>query len=199
VIAAPHGTFDAATDEIGVRVATLTGAGAVVATGFCASRTGGVRVNVNRPTEGASLAPSSETVTERARAIHEAYVTLVRRTAAGGLVVYCEVHGNRRAATAGRIEVATAGIDRILSRRLKRAAARATAALMDACGTPLELCVEPTDRLHLTAAAARGFSPFAESRRVLHVELPRAARSPLALREAAALVAVLLATAEAAR
>jgi hypothetical protein len=196
VIGVPHGTFDEATDEIGARVAALTGAGAVIATGFCAPWTGGGRVNVNRPTEGASLPPSAERVTARALAVHAAYLARVRATATGPLHVYCEVHGNSRPLTADRIEVATAGVDARLARRLKRAAGHALHALDTACGVELRLCLEPVDALHFTASSARRWLPFADARRVLHVELPRVVRSLGVVTEAAALVAALLASAE---
>ena len=74
VVGVPHGTFDEATDRIGAQVAGLTGAGALIATGFCAARTEGVRLNVNRPTEGASRRASEEAVTPRAVAVHAAYL-----------------------------------------------------------------------------------------------------------------------------
>ncbi|MGH7322164.1 MAG: hypothetical protein ACRELA_21435 [Candidatus Rokuibacteriota bacterium] len=200
VVGVPHGTFDAATDEIGASVAALTGAGAVIATGFCASRTDGIRLNVNRPTEGASLTPTAEAVTARARAVHAAYVARVRAVASGPLAVYCEIHGNSRPIAAGRIEVATAGVDATLATRLKQAAHEAERRLKAVCGSGLWLCVEPTDRLHFTASSARRWPPFVEASRVLHVELPRVTRAnPVAAKAAAALVAVLIAAVEAAR
>lgn len=197
VVGVPHGTFDAATDRIGARVARLTGAGALIATGFCAARTAGVRLNVNRPTEGASRRVSEETSTGRAIAVHAAYLRRVRAAARGPLGLYLEVHGNSRPLTAARIEVATAGIDRRMANRLKEATHRAVATLGEAAGVPLALSIEPVDALHLTASAARRWPPFSEARRALHVELPRAARRRVAAEAAAAeLIAVLLTVAE---
>ena len=51
VIAAPHGTSDAATDVLGRALAKLTGFGLVVATGYANLDGEGRRYNVNRPTE----------------------------------------------------------------------------------------------------------------------------------------------------
>ncbi|HEX7214154.1 MAG TPA: hypothetical protein VF578_08080, partial [Methylomirabilota bacterium] len=52
VIAAPHGTSDAATDVIGRDLAKQSGFGLVVATGYSQLDAEGRRYNVNRPTEG---------------------------------------------------------------------------------------------------------------------------------------------------
>jgi len=168
---------------MGVRLARLSGSGAVIATGFAGSRTGGVRLNVNRPTEGARLAPGAEPITPRAARVHEAYVALVRRAARGPLALYWELHGHRRRACAARVEVATAGIDAPLARRLKEGfrAAR-DRSLGGRPGLPaLELSIEPVDRIHFRASAARRWPPFTEAASVLHVEFPHAARvSPAA-------------------
>lgn len=192
VIGIPHGTFDQGTDEIGARVTALSGAAGVIATGFCGRRTGGVRLNVNRPTEGMSVAGATERLTPRARAVHAAYLCRVRATAAGALRVYCEIHGNGRPITAERIEVATAGVDVALARRLRAAAGDPLRALGDACGVDLGLAIEPDGALHFTASSARQWPPFADAGRVLHVELPRIARAPHARAPAAILVTALL-------
>lgn len=191
VVGVPHGTYDEGSDPIGILAGRLTGAGVVVATGFCGPRTGGVRLNVNRPTEGAGQ--GCEQVTPRARAAHAAYVTRVRTVAAGPLAAYVEVHGNRHPRATARVEVATAGVDRPLARHLARAAADALSGLQRAVGAGLELAVEPEAVLWLRASAARRWPPFAEARQVLHVEFPRLARHTPEAREAAArLVAALV-------
>jgi hypothetical protein len=193
VVGVPHGTFDEGTDEIGTRVMAWTGAGGVIATGFCGPRTGGVRLNVNRPTEGAV----AERVTERARAVHTAYVERVRGVAGGVLRAYCEIHGNRQLATAQRIEVATVGVDGVLACQLRDASRVALGALRVGCGIELCLAIQPEDDLHFSASSARRWPPFADAGRVLHVELPRAARA-LRVRGATAwLVAALVSALEA--
>jgi hypothetical protein len=196
VVGVPHGTFDEGTDEIGKGASALTGAGTVIATGFCGRRTGGVRLNVNRPTEGVGRDEGGERPTARARAVHAGYVERVRLLASGGLRVYCEVHGNRQPATAERIEIATAGVDAAVARRIREMARVPLAALGARCGAGLALAIEPDDRLYFTASSARRWPPFAEAGRVLHVELPRAARRPEARGLAAAFVAALVAAAE---
>ena len=68
VIAAPHGTSDAATDVMGRDLARLTGFGLVVVTGYTRVDGAGRRYNVNRPTEsapGASTAQEVETAAAR--------------------------------------------------------------------------------------------------------------------------------------
>jgi hypothetical protein len=168
----------------------------VIATGFCGRRTGGVRVNVNRPTEGVGPEEGGERATARARAVHAGYVERVRLLATGRLRIYCEVHGNRQPATAERIEIATAGIDAAAARRIRDVVRVPLAALGTRCGAGLTLAIEPDDRLHFTASSARRWPPFAEAARVLHVELPRVARRPEARELAAVLVAALLTAAE---
>lgn len=178
VIGVPHGGFEEFTALMGKRLARLTGAGAVIATGFAGSRTGGIRLNVNRPTEGAHLAPSAEAVTPRAVRVHDIYVALVRRVARGPLALYVEIHGHRRPGCAERVEVATAGVDAPLARRLKARFRAARDRRLDGWpGLPaLELAIEPVDPIHFRASAARRWPPFREAASVLHVELPPAAR-----------------------
>jgi len=192
VVGIPHGTFDEGTDEIGARVMRLTGAGGVTATGFCGRRTGGVRLNVNRPTEGAGLDAVAERVTDRARAVHAAYLKGVQAASRGVLRVYCEIHGNRRPISAERIEIATAGVDGALARRLRDASRTPLAALGVDCGMGLDLAIEPEATLHFTASSARRWPPFVDAARVLHVELPRVARVGPARAAAALLVATLV-------
>lgn len=185
VIGVPHAGFEEFTEVMGERLARLAGVSAVIATGFAGARTGGVRLNVNRPTEGARLPPGAEPVTERARRVHQAYATLVRRAAGGPLALYVELHGNTRRASAGRLEVATAGIDARLARRLKEtfrhARDRALAAEADLPAP--DFWIEPVDPIHFRATSARRWPPFAEAAWVLHVELPHAARVPATARE----------------
>jgi len=185
VIGVPHGGFEEFTALIGERLGRLTGAGAVIATGFAGARTGGVRLNVNRPTEGARLSPGAESVTPRARRVHDAYAALVRRAARGPLALYVELHGYTRRASAVHLEVATAGIGPRLACRLK-ARYRLARERSPAGGRELpgvDLLIEPVDRVRFRATAARRWPPFREASAVLHIELPPEARLPAAARE----------------
>ena len=124
VVAAPHGSSDLKTSEIAVDVARRTGFGLVVASGFELERdtreAPGRRYQVNRPFEGRPSRPPSEDVaTEPARRVYDAYERRVRETAQGPLRFYAEIHGNNRLESAGRIEIATVGVDREYARRLR--------------------------------------------------------------------------------
>lgn len=201
VIGVPHGGFEEFTGLIGERLGRLTGAGAVIATGFAGARTGGVRLNVNRPTEGARLPPGAEPLTARARRVHDAYAALVRRAARGPLALYVELHGYTRRASVVHLEVATAGIGPGLARRLKAryrlAWERSLNGRRELPG--LDLLIEPVDRVRFRATAARRWPPFREASAVLHIELPPEARLPAAARESSiGLLAELLRVAAAA-
>ena len=113
VIAAPHGTSDAATDVMGRDLARLTGFGLVVVTGYTHVDAVGRRYNVNRPTESAPGAPARQEVeTGAARSVYQTYRRQVAEVAQGPLRLYVEVHGNAREESAGRMEIATVGVSR---------------------------------------------------------------------------------------
>ena len=179
VIAAPHGTSDSATDLIGAELARLTGWSAVVVRGFSHLDPAGRRLNVNRPTESVpGEAPRLETRTPAAQEVYEAYRAHVAAASQGPLRFYVEVHGNGRQESAGRIEIATVGLNRDEAWRLK--------VLLELVrdvhvrgreGLPrFEVLVEPLDRLHYTASATKEQGVLKTAERALHIELPRAAR-----------------------
>ncbi|HYB43458.1 MAG TPA: hypothetical protein VEL75_16885 [Candidatus Methylomirabilis sp.] len=174
---APHGTFDRGTAALALAVARRLDAGYVIARGFDP----GVRINVNRPTEGAGLSCDRETVTARAQQVYDEYRRLVELAAgAAPLRLYVEIHGNARAETVGQIEVATKGIALAEAERVKAAypALLARARGETASYPALALLVEPADQLRWTASCDKRLGVMASGaiRRALHVELPRAAR-----------------------
>jgi hypothetical protein len=178
VIAAPHGTSDGGTDRLGIELARRTGWGAVVARGF--SRPGGRRLSVNRPTEGAVAAGADgEAETAEARRVHAAFADHVATAAQGPLRLYVEIHGNGREQSAGRIEIATVGVDRDEAWRLRTLLELARDARLG--GRPdvprLEVLVEPLDVVHYTASMAKRHGVLGRAPRALHIELPRAART----------------------
>src|SRR3970040_808486 len=118
------GTSDVRTGDIAVEIARRTGFGLVVATGFTLegdTRTRvGRRYQVNRPWEGSpGRPPSEEVATEGARRVYETFERRVREVAQGALLFYAEIHGNTHRDAAGRIEIATVGIDRDDAQRLR--------------------------------------------------------------------------------
>jgi len=145
VVAAPHGASDVNADEIAAAIARRTGFGLVVATG---------------------LSP--------ARHVDEAYERRVLEAAQGPLRFYAEIHGNNRAPCAGRIEIATVGIDRELALRLRALAEVIRDAHLRANPEVqrLDVLIEPADAV--TGAERDGILRLPEQ--ALHIELPRCAR-----------------------
>jgi hypothetical protein len=180
VVAAPHGTTDIATDAIGRDLARLTGWSALLVTGFSSGGGSGRRLSVNRPTEGVQgQPPSTERVTEQAREVFEAYRRHLDAASQGPLRLYVEVHGNVRAESAARIEIATVGVSRETAWRLKTLLELVRdAALQGRAEVPrLEVLVEPLDALFYAASATKHDGVLAQVPRALHIELPRSARS----------------------
>ena len=102
----------------------------------------------------------------------------VREVAQGPLVFYVEIHGNDRGESAGRIEVATVGVDaeqgvklRTLLELVRDAHLRARPP-----GLRLQIRVEPVDRAFSSASAARREGILRLPQRALYIELPRMAR-----------------------
>ena len=183
VVAAPHGTSDVRTGDIAVEIARRTGFGLVVATVFALegdTRTRvGRRYQVNRPWEGVpGRPPSEEVATEGARRVYEAFERRVREVAQGALLFYAEIHGNTHRDAAGRIEIATVGIDRDDAQRLRMLLELIRDAhLRGSDGAPrLDVLVEPADTLRYAASGAKRDGILRLPRHALHVELPRAAR-----------------------
>ncbi len=180
VVAAPHGTTDAATDVMGRDLARLTGFGLVVATGYSRLDAEGRRYNVNRPTESVpGAAARLEVQTEAAWRVYEAYRGHVAEAAQGALRLYVEVHGNSRPESAGRVEIATVGVSRADAWRLKTLLELIRDARVPPEGDVprLDVWVESQDLVWYTASAAKQSGILARAPRALHLELPRLART----------------------
>ena len=184
VVAAPHGSSDLRTADIAAEVARRTGFGLVVASGFELGGDAGVRpgrrYQVNRPFEGTpSRPPSEDTSSEGARRVYHAYERRVRETAQGPLRFYTEIHGNDRVESAGRIEIATVGIDTEYAQRLRTLAELVRDAhLRGRARVPrLDVVVEPADSVFYAASGAKRDGILTLPERALHIELPRAART----------------------
>jgi hypothetical protein len=183
VVAAPHGSSDARTGEIAAAVAQRTGFGLVVASGFSlepdSRERPGRRYQVNRPFEGTpGRPPADDTATHTARRVYDAYERRVRETAQGPLRFYAEIHGNNREESAGRIEIATVGVDREFAQRLRALAELVRDAhLRGRTRAPrLEVLVEPADVIFYAASGAKRDGILKLPERALHIELPTAAR-----------------------
>jgi hypothetical protein len=184
VIAAPHGTSDARTGEIATELGRRTGFGVVVATGFNleldSRESPGRRYQVNRPFEGTPGRPASEEVpSEGARQVYRAYEHQVREVAQGPLIFYVEIHGNNHREVADRIEIATVGVDRDEALRLRTLLELVRDANLraNAEAPRLEIFVEPANTLRYAASSAKRDGLLSVTKRALHVELPKAART----------------------
>ena len=182
LIAAPHGTFDANTGPIAIGAARELQAAYLIAFRFAPDK---VRINVNRPTEGAFLPCSKEQETERAKDVYDAYAKLVGTPER----LYVEVHGNSNPNTAQNIEVATVGVTGEQAQALKDAAA----AMMSASGlSELQLLIEPVDKITYSAFCAKKLGPLGKASRALHFEFPRVTRETHMANRSAKFVALMV-------
>jgi hypothetical protein len=184
VVAAPHGSSDLNTDEIVADIARHSGFAMVIATGFALEpdtrERPGRRYQVNRPLEGVPGRPQSDEVgTEGARRVYATYEARVREVAQGPLRLYVEVHGNNHRDAAGRIEIATVGVDRELALRVRALAELIRDAHLRAYAAAprLAILVEPADALRYNASGAKRDGILRLPARALHVELPKVARN----------------------
>jgi hypothetical protein len=184
VIAAPHGTTDPGTGDLAAEIARRTGFGLVVAAGFAIDpdtrQSPGRRFQVNRPLEGVpGHPPAEEVATDSALQIYRAYEKRVQEAAQGRLAFYAEIHGNNRRETAGRIEIATVGVDREFALRLRALLELIRDAhLRGHPGMPkLEVVIEPADTIFYGASGAKRDGILKLPTRALHFELPRVART----------------------
>ncbi len=184
VLAAPHGSSDTHTGAITAELARRTGFGLVIATGFMLEPDSverpGRRYQVNRPTEGVPGRPPSEEVeTQAAQQVYAEFERRVLETAQGPLVLYAEIHGNGHRETAGRIEIATLGIDRDTAWRLRTLFELIRDARLRARPDAVRLAVlvEPLDSLRYTASAAKQAGVLRLPAQALHIEIPKTART----------------------
>ncbi len=183
VVGAPHGTTDPQTGDLAAELARRTGFGLVVAAGFAiepdAPGRPGRRYQVNRPYEGFPGRPPTEDVASAAaQQIYLAYEKRVEEAAQGRLAFYAEIHGNGRHESAGRIEVATVGVDREFAQRLRTLFELIRDAhLRGHPSTPrLSIAIEPADTIFYAASGAKRDGILRLPARALHFELPRVAR-----------------------
>jgi len=184
VIGAPHGTTDPLTGDFAAELASRTGFGLVVATGFAiepdAPGRPGRRFQVNRPFEGVPGRPPIEEVrTEDARRVYLAYEKRVQEAAQGPLAFYAEIHGNNRRESASRIEIATVGVDANLAARLRALyELNRDAHLSFLPAVPrVDVLVEPADPIFYGASGSKRDGILRLPVRALHLELPRLVRT----------------------
>src|SRR5256712_4161592 len=181
---APRAPGAGRTADIAADLGRRTGFGIVIATGFAIEpdtrERAGRRDQVNRPTEGVPGRPPAEEVpTDCAREVYDAYEARVGEVGGGPLRFLAEIHGNNHRDAAGRIEIATVGVDRELAFRLRALLELIRDAhLQGVAQAPrLDVLIEPADTLHYTASGANHCGILKSTGRGLHIELPKAARA----------------------
>ena len=140
---------------------------------------------VNAWTKGVDIGGTSQNpllmkkaATPGARVVYDTFEQRVRETAQGPLRFYAEIHGNNRRESAGRIEIATVGVDREYAQRLRALCELIRDAhLRGRAGAPrLEVLVEPADLIFYAATGAKRDGILRMPERAVHVELPKTAR-----------------------
>src|SRR3989442_12066145 len=122
---------------------------------------------------------SEEATTDRAQEIYQAYEQRVREVAQGALRLLVEIHGNNHRDAAGRIEIATVGVDRELAFYLRTLRVFIRDAHLGAHveARSLDVVIEPADTLRYAASGAKRVGILRVPERALHIELPKAART----------------------
>ncbi len=171
VIGAPHGTFDEYTAEIVKQISFRTGIGAVIATGFTPTETGGWRINVNRPSERRYPTGDIEIGSKRADAVYQSFKEAVFEASQGDLDLYVDIHQNGRQKS---IEVATLGVFKDQAQLIKRAYRdiRDRALRLTPHVPTVDLLIEPLDGVEIGAWAAKAQGILGVAKKSLHFEIP---------------------------
>jgi hypothetical protein len=170
VIGVPDTGPDTGAARVGRDLARLTGFGIVVAAG--PSGSGAAERLDGAPRPESDFGPATQVGT--ARRPDAAYRRQISEAARGPLALYVELRGD--AERPGRVDIATAGLDREEIWRLKTLFELIRDARVDGgAGSRLEVSIEPPDP-RLAASLAPPGTPVAP-RRSLRIELPRLART----------------------
>ena len=172
ILGAPH-SGDTRTDAITRDVAHDLGLPAVIAHGFTKKKTGDLRLNVNRPTEGAGLAVDQEGWTARADAVFQEYKRNLLESSGGRLDVLVEFHCTADHLTGGAINVGTKGLTAEQARHLKDIYRR----VLDrtAAGTNIrrvDMLIEPVDSVPMGSGAAKKMGTPTLARIAMEIEMP---------------------------
>jgi hypothetical protein len=173
VLGAPHGSADVRTDAITRDVAHELGLPAVIAHGFTKQVTGDLRINVNRPTEGAGLAVDQEGWSSRAEQVYQEYKRNLLESAGGDLDVLVEFHCTADHLTGGAINVGTKGLTAEQARHLKEIYRRALEHA--AAGTNVrrvEMLIQPVDSVPMGSGAAKKMGTPTLARIAMEIEMP---------------------------
>lgn len=168
VLAAPHGTYDINTGEILSKVCLRIELSCVIATGFAPK---GVRINVNRPTEGVGIRSTKEPKTTRAKKVYKSFKKHVSNVAVHNLKLYIEVHGSG----VNGIEVALHNISRGEARIIKKIIKEEWS---KQSSIPIPIKVQGVDRIKMVGNAVKKFGIVADLQpKFIAFEFSRALRN----------------------
>jgi hypothetical protein len=111
--------------------------------------------------------------------VYRAYERRVLEAAQGRLLFFAEIHGDGRRESAGRIEIATVGMDREQAFRLRTLLELIRDAHLrtNPAAPRLDVLVEPADTLPDPASTAKREGILRYPERALHIALPHVART----------------------
>lgn len=176
LVTAPHGEFDNNTREIALDVCEQIDSECMV---VMAGQDSGVRLNVNRPTEGARNACEDETLSMNGRTVFSIYhQQVVKRILRDGMRVYVEIHGNARpirSGTKGKIQVST---NKLTSNQISAIKSVFDRMKDDVPGfQDVDVLVEPIDDVPLDGDCSKQIGLMATPRKSVHIELSKELRS----------------------
>lgn len=163
LIAAPHGSFDEGTGDIVHEFCKRVRWDCLIAEDF---RRDEDPVNVNRPTEGVSLADTDRT--QRADLVYQRYMKKLRRLNPDAHL-YVEIHGNIFKGSRNRMEISTAGLNYnqgLFLREVMNKSNQATGL------EQLEAVTDLTDEIRYLATHNKKFGVMSVLKPALHIELP---------------------------
>lgn len=177
LIAAPHGEFDGGTHEITDPLCRALASECMITRAFQES---GVRLNVNRPTEGARLACENEQWTPNGTLVYDIYRNeLQRRIDRNDLRLLVEIHGSHESldyGTTGMLQIATKGLTLEEAQYVKMVF---EAVRIEVDGAEnLEVMVEGVDKLDLTAGCSKQIGSLGVAPKAIHIELSQHLRDP---------------------
>jgi hypothetical protein len=167
LLAAPHGGFDLATDNIALEICRLNPRlSCLIAQSFRSESPSPIRHNVNRPTTRQSDDCSQPN--QKSQRVFETWMEKISRQ---GPLLYIEIHGNNRPASASGIEIAHGGFD--------------PHALKDIFTDP-KFLIEGIDPIYFHAKQNKECGSMAMVPKSIHIELPYQYRKSVTAQQAIA-------------
>lgn len=167
LVAAPHGAFDSNTDELVYAFCGRVRWDCLVAEGF---RSSDAELNVNRPTEGYSLA--STEFTERAAVVYAKYLSRIRRLSVRPRF-YVEIHGHGDPNLRRIVDIATVGVTKAQALRIQEVL---TTSLQRQQIDEISVRIDVLESVKYGASHARKFGVLSFLKPAIHIELPLSLR-----------------------